>query len=485
VAVDMEQRHADTRAAALGRWQRRLVGIFVLGLLVPFGWALAATHHLGASVEGFDELLRRETDTMLAVERLNAVSERMARASRSYLLTGDNEFQADLEAARAARDQLLGALEARLAESPSHELVLALRSAGEVHDVAHADLKRLREISNDPARLRAAFEARLLPARRGFDAVMASLVAHERHAFAAARTELLAEVATRRRSVGVTAVAAAVSAIVLAWSLWSTIRRLRDSQRREREALMEMARANDDLDAFAGRVAHDLRNALNPLRLQLGVLRRRLDDPPRALELVDRLERGLERTGATLDGLLAFTRAAVSHFPPASTSLPRAVDAALESLEPKRVESEAEIEIDLPQVRLSMDESLLHVVLVNVVGNALKFVAGRVTRRVHISATAAAGVCRLCIADTGSGIPNDSLARIFEPFFRAPGVTAPGTGIGLAMVRRLVEAHGGTVAVESQPGAGTCVTLVLPVVAAPDTATGPEVGASSHPAGPS
>jgi two-component system sensor histidine kinase QseC len=71
------------------------------------------------------------------------------------------------------------------------------------------------------------------------------------------------------------------------------------------------------------------------------------------------------------------------------------------------------------------------------------------------------------VADSGPGIPRALRERIFEPFFRAPGTSAPGTGIGLATVQRIVTAHGGTIVLESVEGEGTRVRVQLPAPATP------------------
>ena len=71
-----------------------------------------------------------------------------------------------------------------------------------------------------------------------------------------------------------------------------------------------------------------------------------------------------------------------------------------------------------------------------------------------------------CVQDEGRGIPPDAVPRVFEPYYRVPGAasTARGTGLGLAVVKSLIEAHDGTIRLESEPGRGTRVTFVLPAV---------------------
>jgi signal transduction histidine kinase len=82
---------------------------------------------------------------------------------------------------------------------------------------------------------------------------------------------------------------------------------------------------------------------------------------------------------------------------------------------------------------------------------------------VVVTTETADGWCALDVEDSGPGIPAGSVRKIFDPFYRVPGVTAPGTGIGLATVHRIVEAHHGTVEVVSPPGAGARFRVRLPV----------------------
>lgn len=118
----------------------------------------------------------------------------------------------------------------------------------------------------------------------------------------------------------------------------------------------------------------------------------------------------------------------------------------------------------LPQV-LSLDAFRVRQVLLNLLGNAIKFTArGTVT----LAAQWQAGELRCEVRDTGPGIAADGLDRIFEPFQRAPGVTAAGTGLGLSITRKLVELMGGTISARSQPGNGSVFEVRVP---APEAAT--------------
>jgi signal transduction histidine kinase/CheY-like chemotaxis protein/HPt (histidine-containing phosphotransfer) domain-containing protein len=117
-----------------------------------------------------------------------------------------------------------------------------------------------------------------------------------------------------------------------------------------------------------------------------------------------------------------------------------------------------EIAEDMPQA-LSLDAFRVRQVLINLLGNAIKFTAqGEVVLRAHW----AAGELRCEVEDTGPGVPADSLERIFEPFQRAPGVTAAGTGLGLSITRKLVELMGGAIHARSQVGKGSVFEVRIP-----------------------
>jgi signal transduction histidine kinase len=99
----------------------------------------------------------------------------------------------------------------------------------------------------------------------------------------------------------------------------------------------------------------------------------------------------------------------------------------------------------------------------NLVVNALKFTAPDVTPRVHIDASQAGGSWKITVADNGIGVPEGQEDAIFKMFGRLhPGDAYPGTGIGLALVRRVVERHGGRVWVSPRPEGGSVFSFTLP-----------------------
>ena len=102
----------------------------------------------------------------------------------------------------------------------------------------------------------------------------------------------------------------------------------------------------------------------------------------------------------------------------------------------------------------------------NLVQNAVKYTPENGT--VKVSVTDAADCIRICVADSGPGVAPEERGRIFDPFYRILGSKETGTGLGLSIVRRIVALHGGRIAVNSAPNAGTRVTVTIPGASAYD-----------------
>jgi signal transduction histidine kinase len=250
--------------------------------------------------------------------------------------------------------------------------------------------------------------------------------------------------------------------LIVLIGLWGR-RRIARYEKRILEDTRLLEERNHDLDAFAGRVAHDLKNALAPLAMLPETLRRAQRDPARVQDSANRAERSIRRAVGILDALLAFSRASVGPISSEATQLEPVLKSVLEDLAPQIAQVGATIEVGrVCDVALRCDPGLLHIVLANLCGNAIKFLEGRPLRRVRIASCEDEGVCQIEVEDTGPGIPEAAREKIFEPFYRVEGTQAPGSGIGLATVRRVVESRGGHVAVESELGRGSRFRLWLP-----------------------
>ena len=230
---------------------------------------------------------------------------------------------------------------------------------------------------------------------------------------------------------------------------------------------------------FLSNVSHELRTPLTAIK---GSIDNMLDGVTGAIN--DRQRQYLERlseNSAQLDRLisdlldLARIESGTLRFTPRSTSVTRLIDDAAESVRPLAQRREVVIRVEPPpaEIVVSADRDRLMQVLFNLLGNAMKFTAGGGC--VTMSATQREGAVLVSVTDTGCGVPEHDLERIFDRFYQSPdpaGVKRSGTGLGLPIARSLVELHGGHLWAE-RTGDGTRFLFTVPLNAAPDaTAAG-------------
>jgi signal transduction histidine kinase len=110
---------------------------------------------------------------------------------------------------------------------------------------------------------------------------------------------------------------------------------------------------------------------------------------------------------------------------------------------------------------LFADRSQIERVIGNLVTNAAR--ASQRGGVIAVSAAASGADVAIAVADTGAGIPSDYLAKIFEPFVQVPSAAGGGAGLGLSIARRIVEAHGGQLRVQSEVGKGSTFTFTIPI----------------------
>lgn len=215
---------------------------------------------------------------------------------------------------------------------------------------------------------------------------------------------------------------------------------------------------NAELDAFAAVLAHDLRNPLQSITLSSSMVREaaegRLEpSDQRALEL---LQSSAERMSRLVDDLLEYSSIGTTALPLRVVSLDSLLDDVQQDL---GIGDELERATELPPVLGS--ETRLRQLLQNLVANAVKFAGD--PPRVVVSARQTGGRWEISIQDNGGGIPPDSLESIFTVFRRGPGADSiEGTGIGLAVARKIVMQHGGHIWAESTAGEGATFRFTLP-----------------------
>jgi signal transduction histidine kinase len=231
------------------------------------------------------------------------------------------------------------------------------------------------------------------------------------------------------------------------------------------QRLIEAGRMKDHL---LGVVSHDLRSPLTAISGYVALL---LDEEGGALTEDQRrwlnvTQRSAERLENQIDDLLLSAKIGEGKFAieAVDTDLARLAGDVVEAAQPHATRNGIDLSIEGPaHVHAVADERRLGQVLDNLVSNAIKYTpdGGRVVVRVVASEASVA----VSVTDTGIGMTADEAARVFEPFARADEAVARGirgTGLGLSIVRAVVEAHDGTVSVQSEPGRGSVFTVALP-----------------------
>ena len=294
------------------------------------------------------------------------------------------------------------------------------------------------------------------------------------------RSELYAPIVARQRLILVVVIAILAAAglvLVLLWSarerrearrLFAAERALRELnltlETRVSERTTQLTAANQELEAFSYSVSHDLRA---PLRAMDGFSQALVDDYGDQLDEtahhhLQRVRVAAQRMGTLIDDLLALSQVTRREMEPADVDLSalmhEVVDKALEQ-EPDR-----HVEVTIADgVHARADSRLLRIALTNIVDNALKFSRGRATARIEFGeAGDEVGGPVYYVRDNGAGFDLTYVHKLFTPFQRLHRADEfPGTGIGLAIVKRVVVRHGGRVWIEGEIDKGATVRFTL------------------------
>jgi PAS domain S-box-containing protein len=234
----------------------------------------------------------------------------------------------------------------------------------------------------------------------------------------------------------------------------------------------ELERSNAELEQFASAASHDLQA---PLRAVVGFLQLLEEEAEgrlgaRGLEYLHTAVEGGQRMQEMITGLLGYARAGHGEPELEAIQVDALVRGVVAGLAPAIEENGARVSWDeLPTVEWA--RPWLQRVFQNLIENALRF-RGDAPPRIHVSASREGGAWRFSVADNGIGIDPAHHDEIFEVFRRLhPRERYPGTGVGLPVVQKLVEAGGGRVEVESEVGKGAVFSFTLP-----DPRSGPETG---------
>lgn len=218
---------------------------------------------------------------------------------------------------------------------------------------------------------------------------------------------------------------------------------------------------------FIATASHELRTPLTSVQMGVYLLLERAvgELTEKQVEVLSACRDDCDRLDQLMRDLLDVSRIEAGESKPSFEAVRTSdlLDAATKELQPQ-VESKGlhfrvEAPIDLPLVRV--DRSQVERVLANLVVNAIRYTKDG---EINISAQPRGNFVAVSVSDTGSGIPAEYLPHIFDKFVQVPGAPTGGAGLGLAISRLIVEAHGGQISVQSEPSKGSTFTFTLPVV---------------------
>lgn len=229
------------------------------------------------------------------------------------------------------------------------------------------------------------------------------------------------------------------------------------------EKTLSLEEAREQLRNFCHMMAHDLRSPLRAIEAYAGAA---LEEPPGALgaqarEYLNRMRKAAGRMQSLITDLLSFAQVLDKEV----ALEPVALGPLLENLSHELLEHEggrnATIRVDRSSAVVAGHLSTLASVFQNLMSNALKFVPRERSPVVDVTVRETGRHVEVRVRDNGTGLPPDAAGKLFQPFERFHGNEFPGTGMGLAIVRKGVERLGGTITVETAPGAGTTFIVQL------------------------
>jgi signal transduction histidine kinase len=271
----------------------------------------------------------------------------------------------------------------------------------------------------------------------------------------------------RRSAMSLATILGVASWLIAVGASLLVMRNLRSHERLLKAHHRLISERSAELEAFTGRIAHDLKSPLAAMSMRVHLIARHAESNRDVSLNLNTLIQQLRRMGESIDGMLEFARAGAGPTPGVGAAVKAILDEVIEDVRP--VAKAAGIEINVspcPAVQLACTSAALTSILSNLLGNAVKYSADGATRPsiVSVRAQCRCNFLRIEVADTGPGLPPGAELVIFEPFRRLFDHPQPGIGLGLSTVKKIVEAYQGQVGVESTRGLGSVFWVDLPTL---------------------
>jgi PAS domain S-box-containing protein len=227
----------------------------------------------------------------------------------------------------------------------------------------------------------------------------------------------------------------------------------------------QLERSNADLERFAYSASHDLQEPLRSIKMSAGAVIAAASDRLEAdeRELISHIDGAAGRMTEQVRGLMEVAQVALGRGPRERVALDRAVADALDAVLAAAAAVDAEIDVRRPLPEVDVPRTEVSLVLQNLIANAIKYQAEDARPRIVVAGAITGGCVEVSVSDNGIGLSEADLQKVFGLFGRADS-GVPGTGMGLAVARRMIEHHGGTIVAASEGrGRGSRFTIRLPL----------------------
>jgi two-component system phosphate regulon sensor histidine kinase PhoR len=239
------------------------------------------------------------------------------------------------------------------------------------------------------------------------------------------------------------------------------------------EMATELSQMEEMRQEFISNVSHEIQSPLTSIAGFARALHNEELTPETRLHYLNIIETESKRLSRMSDNLLKLTSLESKHqpFEPMTYRLDRQLRHIILSCEPLWQEKNIEMDVELPETTITADEDLMNQVWINLLHNSIKFTpdGGTITLRL---ASPEEDLIRIIIKDTGIGISEEALPHLFERFYKADKArdrSGGGSGLGLSIVHKIIEIHGGRISVSSQTGEGSTFTVDCPLRASVST----------------
>jgi signal transduction histidine kinase len=432
--------------------------------LLPATFALVIAAFTAATIYSQQQTRQISEDALLISRGLAPAIERLAGA-RGELRSLDRLLEILARAGRAeepeVRRKVRETLDRLRSEIEAYLLLGGLPGASGAAPQLLEDLERLEQaVGQVPA----GAEPGPLPEsyRRAYADAARTIIAAIGAEARLARDAAVSIEETRRRATRRAFGLDFLGIVLSAAAAWLTIRALRRYDEAREESGRQTRRRAEELEMFAGRVAHDLLNPLGGVALSVD-LARRAPDVDRARAAAERARSSVARAHEIIRDLLSFARAGARSEPDDRSDVAEVLRDVVADLRPAAEEQRIEVRVGpVPACAVACKPGLLTSLVSNLLRNAIRYMGDAPVRRVDLRVVDTGRAVRVEVSDTGPGLDLAAQQAVFEPYVRAGQRGGAGLGLGLATVKRICESHGGQFGVRSVPGQGSLFWFELP-----------------------